>query len=88
MLQHHLEKVSERMTQIMFKTFDASTRMQKQQQNLAKTWERRIKSMYKEQFGHTIDEEVVEEDGIEFTLTRNHLHRALLLSKPLGEIGS
>ena len=39
MLQHHPEKVRERMIQIMFKAFDASTRMRKQQQNLAKPWD-------------------------------------------------
>ena len=47
-----------------------------------------IKSMSEEQFGYSVFEELIEEDGIEFTLTRNHLHRALFLSKPVGEIRS
>ena len=29
-----------------------------------------IKSMYKEQFGHSVAEDVVEKDGIEFSITR------------------
>ena len=34
-----------------------------------------IKSMYEEKFGHSITEELVEKDGIKFSLIHVHFHR-------------
>ena len=44
--------------------------------------------MYEEQFGHTVIEEVVEKDGIEFTLTRGSPPSISTFEQALDEIKS
>ena len=47
-----------------------------------------IKSMCKEKFGHSITEEVVQEDGIKFILTHVALPSISILEQALEEIKS
>ena len=44
--------------------------------------------MYKEQFGHSVAEDVVEKDGIEFSVTRGSPPSISTLEQALGEIKS
>ena len=80
------------MTQIIFKTFDASAMYVAIQAVLFLYASRRtidivmnssleqaleeIKSMYEEQIGHSVAEDVFEKDGIECSFTRGCLHRS------------
>ena len=40
--------------------------------------------MYKGKFGHSVDEEVIEKDGIQFSVTRGEINKGKHLSRIVG----